>query len=83
MDWIGRLLAWLEPWLAQGLQSMEAGSLLGVVLAATAGVALGLSPTTYPLVPVVVGYAGDSKGITRRRAALLSTDIGTSRCAAS
>jgi cytochrome c-type biogenesis protein len=72
MDWIGDLLAWLEPWLGQGLESLEGGSLLGVILALVAGIALGLSPATYPLVPVVVGYAGGGKNVTRRRAALLS-----------
>lgn len=72
MDWIGDLLTWLEPWLAQGLGSLAGGSLLGLIVAAVAGVALGLSPATYPLVPVVVGYAGGGRNITRRRAAMLS-----------
>lgn len=68
MGWMDQLLAWLEPW----LNLLEGGSLLGLGLAALAGLALGLSPATYPLVPVVVGYAGGDQGITRRRAALLS-----------
>jgi cytochrome c-type biogenesis protein len=68
MGWMDQLLAWLEPW----LNLLEAGSLLGLGLAALAGVALGLSPATYPLVPVVVGYAGGEKSVTRRRAATLS-----------
>lgn len=69
MGWMDQLLAWLEPW----LNLLEGGSLLGLGLAALAGLALGLSPATYPLVPVVVGYAGGARNITRRRAALLST----------
>lgn len=68
MGWMDQLLAWLEPWLSL----LEGGSLLGLGLAALAGLALGLSPATYPLVPVVVGYAGGDRSITRRRAALLS-----------
>lgn len=68
MGWMDQLLAWLEPW----LNVLAEGSVLGLVLAALAGLALGLSPATYPLVPVVVGYAGADKNITRRRAALLS-----------
>ncbi len=43
-----------------------------MILALVAGIALGLSPATYPLVPVVVGYAGGRKNVTPRRAALLS-----------
>ncbi len=30
MDWIGRLLAWLEPWLAYSLGLMEGGSIFGL-----------------------------------------------------
>lgn len=71
MDWLGRLLAWLEPWLAYWLHLMEGGSLLGLGAAALAGVALGLSPVTYLFMPAVVGYAG-GKGTTRKRAAGLS-----------
>lgn len=70
MDWIARLLTWLEPYLAWGLELLENGSLLGVLLAAPAGVALGLSPATYPLVPVVVGYAAGGKTNAKRRAVL-------------
>ncbi len=69
MDWVGRLLAWLEPWLAYWLGLMEGGSLLALGAAVLAGVALGLSPVTYLFMPAVVGYAGGSKGTTRRRAA--------------
>ncbi len=68
MGWMDQLLAWLEPW----LNLLEGGSLVGLILAALAGVALGLSPATYPLVPVVVGYAGGGKSVTRRKAAALS-----------
>jgi cytochrome c-type biogenesis protein len=72
LDWVGRLLAWLEPWLAYWLGLMEGGSLLALGAAVLAGVALGLSPVTYLFMPAVVGYAGGSKGINRRRAAGLS-----------
>ena len=72
MEWLGRLLAWLEPWLAYWLGLMEGGSLLGLGAAVVAGVALGLSPITYLFMPAVVGYAGGSKNTTRRRAAGLS-----------
>lgn len=65
---MSQLIAWLEPW----LDHLRAGSPLGMGVAVMAGVALGLSPATYPLVPVVVGYAGGGGRITRRRAALLS-----------
>ncbi len=58
-DRIGRLLAWLEPWLAYWLELMAGGSLLVALgAAALAGVALGLSPVTYLFMPAVVGYAG-------------------------
>ena len=72
MDWVGRLLAWLEPWLAYWLGLMEGGSLVGLGAAALAGVALGLSPVTYLFMPAVVGYAAGDKSTTRRRAAGLS-----------
>ena len=72
MDWVGRLLTWLEPWLVYWIGLMEGGSLLGLGAAALAGVALGLSPVTYLFMPAVVGYAGGNKSITRRRAAALS-----------
>lgn len=71
-DWIGQLLARLEPWLADWLALMEGGSPLGLAAVALAGVALGLSPVTYLFVPAVVGYAGGEEGTTRRRAAALS-----------
>jgi cytochrome c-type biogenesis protein len=71
-DWIGRLLTWLEPWLAYWLELMEGGSILGLGAAALAGVALGLSPVTYLFMPAVVGYAGSGGGASRRRAAKLS-----------
>lgn len=64
---MGDLLARLQPWLAV----VRDGSPLGLGVAALAGVALGLSPASYPLVPVVVGYAG-GRGATRGRAAALS-----------
>jgi cytochrome c-type biogenesis protein len=54
-DWVGRLLAWLEPWLVYWLGLMEGGSLLGLGTAVLAGVALGLSPVTYLFMPAVVG----------------------------
>lgn len=69
---VGRLLTWLEPWLAYWLGLMEGGSILGLGAAALAGVALGLSPITYLFMPAVVGYAGSEKDVTRRRAAVLS-----------
>ena len=72
-DWIGRLLAWLEPWLAYWLELMAGGPLLVALgAAALAGVALGLSPVTYLFMPAVVGYAGGGDGTSRRRAAKLS-----------
>jgi cytochrome c-type biogenesis protein len=71
-DWIGRLLAWLEPWLAYWLELMAGGSFLALGAAALAGVALGLSPVTYLFMPAVVGYAGGGGGASRRRAAKLS-----------
>ena len=71
-DWIGGLLAWLEPWLAYWLELMAGGSLLALGAAALAGVALGLSPVTYLFMPAVVGYAGGGGGASRRRAAKLS-----------
>jgi cytochrome c biogenesis protein CcdA len=72
MDWWGKLLAWLEPWLAYLLGLMEGGSLLGLAAAVVAGVLLGLTPVSYLLMPAVVGYAGSGKSPDRRRAAALS-----------
>lgn len=71
-DWIGELLAWLEPWLAYLLGLMGEGSILALGAAALAGVALGLSPVTYLFMPAVVGYAGGGESTTRRWAAALS-----------
>lgn len=45
------------------------------MLAAVAGVALGMTPATYPMVPVVVGYAAGGKKVSRRRAAALSAAL--------
>lgn len=70
MDWIARLLLWLEPYLARGLEMLENGSPLGILLALPAGVALGLSPLTYPLIPVVIGYAARGEPSVGERAAL-------------
>jgi cytochrome c-type biogenesis protein len=67
MDWVGRLLTWLEPWLAYLLGLMQQGPLLALGVAVLAGVALGLSPVTYLFMPAVVGYVGGTKSITRRR----------------
>ncbi len=72
MDWIGRLLAWLEPWLAYSLGLMEGGSVFGLGAVALAGVALGLSPVTFLFMPAVAGYVGSGEDVNRRRAALLS-----------
>lgn len=71
IDWIARILTWLEPYLAWGLGVLESGSPTGMLLTIPAGIALGLSPATYPLVPVVVGYAaGGKKSSAGRRASL-------------
>ena len=72
MDWIGKLLAWLEPWLAYLLGLMQGNPFLALSVAVLAGVALGLSPITYLFMPAVVGYAAGSKSTTRRQAAGLS-----------
>jgi cytochrome c-type biogenesis protein len=71
MDWVGKSLTWLEPWLAYLLGLMQQGPLLALGVAVLAGVALGLSPVTYLFVPAVVGYGG-TQSTTRRRAAGLS-----------
>ncbi|MCA1728157.1 MAG: sulfite exporter TauE/SafE family protein [Actinobacteria bacterium] len=42
-------------------------------MAVPAGIALGLTPLTYPLVPVVVSYASGGKKSTKRRAFVLSS----------
>lgn len=73
MDAVARFLIWLEPYLAWGLQHLESGSPLGLVLAVVAGVALGLTPATYPMVPAVLGYVAGEEKLTRRRAAALSS----------
>lgn len=71
MDWVARLLLWLEPYLAWGLGLIEGGSPAAALLAIPAGVALGLTPMSYPMVPAVVGYAaGGEKTTAARRAAL-------------
>jgi len=67
------LLGWLEPWLAGWVRLLEQGSPAGIVLTVVAGVALGLSPLTYPFVPVVVSYAAGGKKYTLRRALVLSS----------
>src|SRR5215216_5009616 len=71
MDWVGKFLTWLEPWLAYLLGLMQQGPLLALGVAVLAGVALGLSPVTYLFVPAVVGCGG-TQSTTRRRAARLS-----------
>ncbi len=77
IDWtkerIGELLTWLEPWLGQWVNLLEQGSPVGIVLTVVAGVAAGLSPLTYPFVPVVVGYAAGGKKYTWQRALILSS----------
>lgn len=50
---------------------MESGSPLGWLLAMVAGLALGLTPASYPMVPAVIGYVAGERGLTRRRAAVL------------
>lgn len=72
MDWLGKLLGWLEPWQAYLLGLMEGGSLIDLGAAVVAGLLLGLTPVSYLLMPAVVGYAGSSKGPDRRREAALS-----------
>ena len=72
-EWIGELLVWLEPWLVQWVSLLEQGSPIGVVITVVAGVAAGLSPLTYPFVPVVVGYAAGGTKYTWRRALILSS----------
>ena len=72
MDWVGRFLTWLEPWLAYLLGLMQQGPLLALGVAVLAGVALGLSPVTYLFMPAVIGYVGGTKSNTRRRAAGMS-----------
>lgn len=73
MDWIARVLTWLEPWLVGWVDLLEKGSPLGIVLTVVVGVALGLSPLTYPFVPVVVSYAAGDKKSTKHRAFVLSS----------
>lgn len=53
---------------------MESGSPLGLLLAVVAGILLGLTPATYPMVPAVIGYVAGERKLTRRRAA----DLGIS-----
>src|SRR5919106_1280834 len=40
MDWVGRLLIWLEPWLAYLLELMQQGPLLALGVAVLAGLSL-------------------------------------------
>lgn len=72
-EWIGELLIWLEPWFVQWVTLLEQGSPVGVVLTVVAGITAGLSPLTYPFVPVVVGYAAGGEKYTWRRALVLSS----------
>lgn len=72
LDLIARVLLWLEPYLAWGLDLLEGGSPVATLLAIPAGVALGLSPLSYPLVPVLVGYVSGEEKISKGRAAGLS-----------
>ncbi|HEV8044958.1 MAG TPA: cytochrome c biogenesis protein CcdA, partial [Rubrobacter sp.] len=73
MDWIARVLTWLEPWLAGWVDLLENGSPIGLILTVAAGVAIGLSPLTYPFVAVVVSYAAGDKKSTKRHAFVLSS----------
>ncbi len=73
MDWIARVLTWLEPWLAGWVDLLEKGSPIGLILTVVAGVAIGLSPLTYPFVAVVVSYAAGGKKSTKRHAFILSS----------
>lgn len=72
MDLIARVLLWLEPYLGRGLELLESGSLAASLLVIPAGVALGLSPLSYPLVPIIVGYVSGAEKLSRGRAAALS-----------
>lgn len=72
MDWVARLLLWLEPYLAWGLGLIEGGSPAAALLAVPTGVALGLTPMSYPMVPAVVGYAAGGENTTVSRRAVLS-----------
>lgn len=72
MDLVARVLSWLEPYLAWGLGLLESGSLAATLLVVPAGVALGLSPLSYPLVPVIVGYVSAEAKLSRGWAAALS-----------
>lgn len=73
MDLIARVLLWLEPYLASGLELLESGSVAAALLVIPAGIALGLSPLSYPLVPIIVGYVSGEEKISKKRAAALST----------
>lgn len=72
LDLVASLLLWLEPYLAWGLNLLEGGSLAVVLLVVPAGVALGLTPLSYPLVPVIVGYVSGETKPSKIRAAILS-----------
>lgn len=72
MDLIACVLLWLEPYLAIGLELLESGSVVAALLAVPAGVALGLSPLSYPLVTIIVGYVSGEKKLSKKRAVALS-----------
>lgn len=72
MGLIARVLLWLEPYLARGLDLLEGGSVAAALLVIPAGVALGLSPLSYPLVPIIVGYVAGENKLSKGRAAALS-----------
>ncbi|AHY48362.1 Cytochrome C biogenesis protein transmembrane region (plasmid) [Rubrobacter radiotolerans] len=70
LDVIGAFLTWAEPYLTRGVEIIESGSPFVALITVPAGVALGLTPASYPMVPAVVGYAAGGRTSARRRAAL-------------
>lgn len=72
LDLVARLLVWLEPYMSWGIGYLREGSVVGVGLAAVAGVALGLTPATYLMMPVVVGCTAGGGSGTRLRASWIS-----------
>lgn len=58
--------------MARGLELLEGGSVAAALLVIPAGVALGLSPLSYPLVPIIVGYVSGESKTSKKRAAALS-----------
>lgn len=58
--------------MGRGLELLEGGSVAAALLVIPAGVALGLSPLSYPLVPIIVGYVSGEEKLSRKRAAALS-----------